>query len=369
MNIRQLLKRPGGLGWSPLIYLIYLVFLFFQPAIVHANWKVWCLTTAAVLAGAALYVAATLYKGRLAYWALAGLLALGYGMSPWNGGASSFIIYAAALFGFVLSPRVAFLALAGVVAGVGLESWALQLMPWYWVPTIVVTAIAGIANVYVAKERQSNAKLLRAQEEVEHLAKVAERERIARDLHDVLGHTLSVIVLKSELASKLVDRDPERARTEMSDVERIAREALGEVRHAIRGYRAGSLVEEFARARATLETAGIKAECELPPAGIVPGELSAPEETVLALILREAVTNVVRHSSARVCRLRLANVAGQYRLDIEDDGVGAIRQEGNGLRGMRERVEALSGSMQVLSSRGTQLSVSIPVTRRQETLA
>src|SRR5207253_2493665 len=121
-----------------------------------------------------------------------------------------------------------------------------------------------------AERSRANRKLRLAQEEVEHLAKVAERERIARDLHDLLGHTLSVIILKSELASKLADRDADRARAEIRDVERISRDALAQVRAAVRGYRAGSLQGETDAARATLATAGVVVECELATLTIPP---------------------------------------------------------------------------------------------------
>lgn len=355
--------------WSPYVYLVYMAFLFFQPAYSHPGWRLWCLTIGATVVGTVFYLSAFRRKGRVALFSIAGLAALGYVVSPWNGGGSCFLIYAAAIVGFIVTPRVAFTVIAAIIAGTAIESWALRLPPWFWAPAIVITSIVGVTNVYVARQKRSDAKLLLAQEEVEHLAKVAERERIARDLHDVLGHTLSVIVLKSELASKLIDRDAERARTEMSEVERIAREALGEVRHAIRGYRAGGLAAEFARAQSTLESAGIQTTCELPDSLVASDRLSPAEETVLALILREAVTNVVRHSRAGVCQLRLRSEAGQYVLEVADDGRGAILQEGNGLRGMRERVEALDGSMHLESSGGTRLSVSIPVTRSQEVLA
>ena len=136
-------------------------------------------------------------------------------------------------------------------------------------------------NVHFSQRGREQRKLLHAQEEIEHLAKIAERERIARDLHDVLGHTLSVIVLKSELASKLVEQEPVRAKSEMADVEQTARTALAEVRQAIGGYRSNGLVAELAQARATLETAGITVECDQ-----VPVKLPATQESVLSLAVR-----------------------------------------------------------------------------------
>jgi two-component system, NarL family, sensor histidine kinase DesK len=196
--------------------------------------------------------------------------------------------------------------------------------------------LIGAGNIFFAQRNRANRKLRLAHEEIEHLAKVAERERIARDLHDVLGHTLSVIILKAELAGKLIDLDPERAKAEIGDVERTSRAALADVRSTIRGYRSHSLEEELKQAKATLETAGVAVKSEEGTVGLTPAQ-----ESVVALLVREAVTNVVRHAHARNCQLRLAPMNGNCLLEIEDDGRGGLETEGNGLRGMRERVQAL----------------------------
>jgi two-component system sensor histidine kinase DesK len=172
----------------------------------------------------------------------------------------------------------------------------------------------------------------------------------------VLGHTLSLVILKSELASKLIGGDPERAKNEIQEVEQISREALAEVRSAISGYRAGGLDEELARADATLQTAGVTAECRS-----VTVALSPVQETVLALAVREAVTNVVRHARARHCRLRLEQVDACCVLEILDDGRGGNQTEGNGVRGMRERVEALGGTLRRDTSAGTRLTIMLPL--------
>jgi two-component system sensor histidine kinase DesK len=206
---------------------------------------------------------------------------------------------------------------------------------------------------------RSGAKLRLAHEEIEQLAKVAERERIARDLHDVLGHTLSVIVLKAELAGRLFSRDPQRAAAEISDVEQISRKALGEVREAIRGYRSEGLMAEIDRAQHVLDAAGVTLRCDSKPPSLNPAQ-----ESVLALAVREAVTNIVRHAQASHCHLEFRNVDGCTFLSMEDDGRGGVREEGNGLRGMRERVESLGGKFNVQSNvestRGTRLTIEIP---------
>ncbi len=136
-------------------------------------------------------------------------------------------------------------------------------------------------------------------------------------MHDVLGHTLSMIVLKSELAGRLIQADPLRASGEIGDVERTARQALAEVRQAIGGYRAESLAAEIERTRRTLNTAGLNLVCN---AESIP--LRPADETVLSLIVREAVTNIVRHANARECRLLIENQDGHALLIVADDGRG-----------------------------------------------
>ncbi len=355
--------------WSPFAYLFYLGFFFVQPVLAGAGWRKWILTLLSAALFVILYLSAWWREDRIAFYYVLAIPALEFANYPFNLGASCFFMYAAALFGFAFQPRVAFGALGLLAIGIAAQGWFLHLTPWSWVFTIILCVAIGTANVHEAQQKRANAKLRLAQDEVEHLAKVAERERIARDLHDVLGHTLSVIILKSELASRLFDRDSDRARAEIAEVEQIARKALAEVRQAVRGYRTGSLAEEFARARSTLETAGIRAECELPQAPSALRELSPAQETVLALVTREAVTNVVRHSGAGLCQLRLERSRNYYRLEIADNGRGGTQDEGNGLRGMRERLEALGGAMERDVSRGTRLTATLPVYGEQEAIA
>lgn len=287
---------------------------------------------------------------------LATLAVLGAGYYPFNIGAGGMFIYVAAFVPFVSESIVVSVATFGVVAAsMALEGWHLHINPWSWGFNIFLSIAVGSGNLVAAQRMRANKKLGLAHEQIAHLAKLAERERIARDLHDVLGHTLSVVVLKSELAGKLMQRDPERARREIGEVEQIARKALSEVREAIRGYRAEGLAAEIARAKQTLDAAGVTLEC-----GDRPPHLAPAEETVLSLIVREAVTNIVRHAQASNCRLEFAANGTGTALVVEDDGRGGIREEGNGLRGMRERVESIGGKLQIESGQGTRILIEIP---------
>lgn len=349
-------------GWLPYVWLVFLSFFFVHPILDHVSRREWLVTLLGTAVFLVFYSGVFACKGKWTLLCLAGIALLGIGFAPFTPGASVFFIYVAAFIGPVVEkPRTAFILLGVLLAVVGLESWLLHLPNQFWITTFVVSIGVGIADIHFAERNRADAKLRMAHSEIEHLAKVAERERIARDLHDVLGHTLSVIILKSELAGKLIDRDSERAKNEIGDVERTAREALAEVRHTIRGYRSQSLEAELKRAKAALETAGLTVKSEAADVTLTP-----VQESVIAMVVREAVTNVVRHAQARNFALRLAPVNGNCLLEIQDDGQGGNQIEGNGLLGMRERIEALGGTMQRDTTAGTRLSIQFPLTSSRE---
>ena len=289
---------------------------------------------------------------------IAGMVLLGLLFQPINPGACTFLIFAAAMLPFcVESQGAAWTGLLAIGAIGALEGLILHVGGWQLFYSALFPMIIGAGNTFFAERNRMNRRLRKANEEIEHLAKVAERERIARDLHDVLGHTLSVITLKSELAGKLIDRDPQRAGKEIREVEEISRQALSDVRDAIRGYRSKGLLAEIAQAKCTLETAGVTVRCDA--STIV--KLPAMQEGVLTMAVREAVTNVVRHADAHTCRLRLEQQNGTCRLEIEDDGRGGFQTEGNGLRGMRERVEMLGGTLTRDTRVGTRIAITVPL--------
>jgi two-component system, NarL family, sensor histidine kinase DesK len=350
-------------GWPFYMPLAYFGFFFLQPILDHAGWKEWLFTTLGTVVFLVLYLGVLWLENKS--WQLAGLglMALvGVAYAPFNTGASCFFIFAAALLPYILETDFGVLGLIAVILAVaGLETWLLHLSGWFFFYTGALSVVVGGTNIYFAQKTRMYQKLKIANEEIEHLAKVAERERIARDLHDVLGHTLSVIILKSELAGKLIDQDPGRAKAEIADVEQTSRAALADVRSTIRGYRARSLEAELKRAKATLETAGVTVKSESEEVRLTP-----VQESVVALVVREAVTNVVRHAQARNCHLRLIPVNGNCRFEIQDDGRGGGAVEGNGLRGMRERIEALGGTLERENSVGTKLSIEFPLTQTKE---
>ena len=240
----------------------------------------------------------------------------------------SFFIYGSALLGRALPVKQAIWSLVAQVVLAAVVWQALSLSIWFVIPATIISALIGAVCIQAAVNAARDAKLRLAQAEVEQLAKVAERERIARDLHDLLGHTLSVVVLKSELAQKLLSRDPDRARQEIAEVERIARDGLAEVREAITGYRTSGLQAEIQHVHQALVSAGIETTIDAPSVDLAPAQ-----ETALSLALREATTNVIRHAGATRCHIRFYARDGSLLMEVEDNGRGGDAPFGHGLTG------------------------------------
>jgi two-component system, NarL family, sensor histidine kinase DesK len=350
--------RDRDHGWGPLLWVLYLGFFFVQPVVDHVSRKLWLLDGLGAVIFLILYWGIFLLERPRPFVHVGGMVLLGVTFLPFNPGGCTFFIFAAAMIPFLVDTQGRAIAGLGIIAAIAaIEGFLLRAsgLEMFW--AAVFPVFIGAGNIFFAERNRMNRKLRKANEEIENLAKVAERERIARDLHDVLGHTLSVITLKSELAGKLIGRDPERAGKEIREVEQISRQALTDVRDAIRGYRSQGLVAELAQAKSTLETAGLTVQCD----AATTMKLPAVQESVLSLAVREAVTNVVRHAQARTCRMRLEQQNGSCRLEIHDDGCGSSNGEGNGLRGMRERVEMLGGTLNRSTEAGTTLTITLPL--------
>lgn len=210
---------------------------------------------------------------------------------------------------------------------------------------VILVALATGASRWIEEKQEGHLELHK------ELQRVAERERMARDVHDVLGHSLTVITVKSELARRLIEVDPDKAAEEISEVEALARQALAEIRVAVSGDLTPNLTEELNRVERALRSAGIAYH---PPTE--PGVLADEYDEVAAWVLREAVTNVIRHSGAKTCEVILTNDS----LVVTDDGTGLPKEwdnSGNGLRGIRERVHSAGGQLHLSNSPGTRVEV------------
>ena len=346
---------PGAMPFFSLSYLLMLLFPAFMPKFPAVNW--WA-TLASVLVFLPMYFGFFWMRGWRRIGVLAGIIALAVAILPANFFANTYIVYACILaahlalnqmLGIFLIANAAF---AGTVYALDGPATTIGL----------INALSGGLAMFGCRMWYQNARknqaLKLSQVEVQRIAALAERERIGRDLHDLLGHTLSVIALKSELAAKLIDRDIDAARGEIKEVERVTRQALFEVRRAVTGMRAHGLLAELASGRAALDSAQVHFDYE-----VQPQDLPTQTENVLAMCLREAITNIIRHAHARRCHARLEDGDSRVVLEISDDGVGGVRAEGNGLSGMRERVEAAGGRLLVESPKdgGTQLRIELPL--------
>lgn len=355
-------QLSDGTRWMRYVWLVYLGTLFFQPAFDPSSDGLdWAVVGGLIAVFLPLYFAGfRAADDRRLLAVVAAMAALGVAGSFLNSGASVFIIYAAAGAAYLYPVRRAVLVIATLVGVVGVI-FLISPVPLPWrlfahAPAFIFTIVIGAANIFDAERDRAQRRLRRADEEIERLATLAERERIARDLHDLLGHTLSVIVVKAELAARLAEREPARAGEEMRDVERIGREALSEVRAAVAGYRSKGLRGELDGARRALNAASVETAMETE----LPG-LPIAIESALAFALRESITNVVRHSGAQKAFIRIGMEHSTVFLEVTDDGRGGAAAEGAGLTGMRERIAALGGSVQRDGAAGTRIRVTLPL--------
>jgi two-component system, NarL family, sensor histidine kinase DesK len=352
---------PAG-GWrrwfdyDHSIWLVFTGFWFLIPYMDHQPLRYWILLFLAIGLFVPFYLLAHFAPPRTRrFWVIAMfILALVYvpiNQSSWG----IYIFIAASLPEISESTNTVIGLLLLLCGSIVAQSWFFQLSPWTWSMGIGMSLLIGMNRLRMEQKQRADAKLRMAQEEIEQLAKTAERERIARDMHDVLGHSLSLIVLKSELAGRLLDSQPSRAALEIAEIETAARQALAEVRKTITGYRSEGFASELTRAAQVLKTAGVRLKKPAKTPYLTPRH-----EATLSLVLREAVTNIVRHADASECSIEVFSEQDRTQLVIADDGRGDIRQEGNGLRGMRERVQELGGSLSLESSRGTRLHIELP---------
>jgi two-component system sensor histidine kinase DesK len=353
------LHSPNPLHWQIVTGRLWIVAFIAVPLLQGQPLSTWLLPTALSLP-VYLYLHTRVYVGpyrRLAWYA-AGMAALGLALLPCNDLAWGYVFSAGICFANLQSWR-------RWLAGVGLMSvpvalvaaW-LQVSPWPLLALLALLLLSGFGHFQRMSALRKAAQLRLTQDEVRRLAVLAERERIGRDLHDLLGHTLSLVTLKSELARKLALADPPRAQREMEEVERVSRHALAEVRAAVTGMRRSDLAAELVSARLMLEASGIAFEADAPATC----DLSPDAEASLALVLREAVTNIHRHARATAARVVFSSNPESFHMRISDNGRGGLAAHGNGISGMRERVRALGGALAIDSParRGTTLDVEVP---------
>jgi two-component system sensor histidine kinase DesK len=308
--------------------------------------------------------------------------AIGLLLQPFGGVWGMFIVYACGLLGGVRPQRRAYFALAAVALAVAGLVLLQRVGLWDWLPTLFFGTMTAMVSMYSAAYATQSSELAASRDRERRLAVVAERERIARDLHDLLGHTLTVVAVKADLAGRLIDADPARAKAEIEDIHRTARAALADVRAAVTGMRSTRLATELVTARGALDSAGITLTLQ----GL-PQPLPPQVETTLAFVLLEGVTNVVRHALAQHCRVDFGHHGGAVTLTIQDSHAVADAalslpakvpapahppqpqpqpqpqpHEGHGISGMRQRLAAVGGTLTLRTTAdGTTLQARVPL--------
>ena len=355
--------RCGKSPWKDAVHLLWSAWIFVTPMFGSGYDLEWAaLTLSSYPLFLLLYAKSLLGPCRDAWRYALAMIALSLVLLAWYPAGLSYFVFGCVMLCFgTRVPMWKYLlyvvALNGVLAALvwGIE-FPLQIVAWMLPTTLVIGIIVNVERAGEIKD----AALRLSQDEVRRLAATAERERIGRDLHDLLGHTLSLITLKLELSRKLFDRDPAAAKREIIEAEKVARHALGEVRSAVTGIRAADLAAELAAARLLLEASGVALDYASPPA--MPETLERP----LSLVLREAATNIARHARASAAEVSFALERGELRMRIVDNGRGGAGVDGNGLLGMRERVRSLGGRIEIESPRsGTRVEVVVPVPQWQ----
>lgn len=353
-------RTSRGGGAAHWIYLFYLANLGWQPFF-DPGTGVFDLVVVAVIVVAfvPLWALARSHdRQRLRNIAMA-MIALGILGTLFNVGASVVFVYAAA----VVAPLGDEEALR-VHVGITLVIVLLMAFSPIELPYRIYGVLPALVFVWVIglESRRGAANVAEAERlridnvRIEALATAAERDRIARDLHDLLGQSLTGLVVRAQLVQRLAQVDPGAAAEEATELEAGARTALDQVRTAVSGLSDVSLDDELEAARRVLAAAGVDADVRF-TTDARPG---AFVEHSLALALREAVTNVVRHAGAESCRIELCHVDDTWRLEVRDDGRGGDHAEGAGLRGMRERVAAVGGQVERWGERGTAVRVTVP---------
>ncbi|MBJ6981589.1 sensor histidine kinase [Luteimonas sp. MC1572] len=344
-------QRQGRSAWTEWVHLMWSAWVFTTPLFTPDGYSTrWALLTLLTYPLFVLLYACVLLRPERNAWRYAlAMIALGMLLLPWYPSGMSYFVFGCVMLRSQRARSLVRYVLLLAVLNAAFVGFALWLgYPWQavvWLP-LVALIVGTIVHVEHASHA-ADAALRLSHDEVRRLAALAERERIGRDLHDLLGHTLSLVALKSDLAARLVERDPAAARAEIDAVSRVARDALAQVRSAVSGIRAAGIAAELASAKLLLECDGVGLRHDWDERGLAGGALPARVETTLALVLREAVTNIQRHARAQSAEITMRAAGEGITLRIRDDGRGGAIVPGNGVGGMRERIESLGGRMDI----------------------
>ncbi|WP_411369136.1 sensor histidine kinase [Pseudidiomarina salilacus] len=291
------------------------------------------------------------------FWPVMGMFVIACAVTPWNPGSVALFSYVGFFIGFAYRWPYALTGVLGLIGTLAVFQWSVG-THWdlfFHYGSVIVITVAIFGRIERLRQRHAAAER-RSAEEIERLATSVERERIARDLHDILGHTLSSIVLKSDLAQAHLGKQQYDAAAEhLQELSEIARHSLSQVRQSVSGYKHSGLTLELKRLQQRLHDAGFRTEILGKPP-----QLDATRETALVLAITELVTNVIRHSSGQICTIHFDESNDLYRIQVTDDGHPTQVESGNGLVGVRQRIHAFGGSVDVSTARGCAVALQLP---------
>ncbi|MGG2932721.1 sensor histidine kinase [Bacillus pacificus] len=358
---------PKHMGFFPYMWLVYLLFPIYNLTQV-SGWK-FVLGSGMLILFLITYRQLYFVQKTFVFWACIQMVLIFLFALFYNPFMIFFGFFTASAMGFAPSKKVfrVLLCLLVVMLGTFVFINMNQLTPTSLVniiPMFILMLLTPFGMRNFNQKKMLRNQLNEANEQIKDLVKREERQRIARDLHDTLGHTLSLITLKSQLVEKLIVKNPERASTEAKEITQTSRTALKQLRELISDMRMITVEEELEQIKAILQAANIELEIKQETSA---SSLSPIEQNILGMCLREAVTNVVKHSKATRCIVSVRELQGELILTVEDNGIGLADQnhDGNGIRGMKERIALIDGFVELGTiNPGTLLTVKVPVVIR-----
>lgn len=349
-------KRVEPIGARAEFYLVYLAFYFFPWLFQTPSGKDILAAVVAIAVFIPIYFHGAKQKGLKSWPHIVAISLIGFAVSPFFGAHGVFHIYASVQAGFLRPERSAWIAIILLIVVYSLFSLLTDQAWWDFAFPIFVGVVTAVGTVSTASKIEQHQSLERSRELDQHLATLKERERIAQDLHDLLGQTLTMVSLKSEVALKLFDARPDQAKQEIEEIRSAARTALKDVREAVAGMNTTTLNAELQGAQRVLSAANIQLSIE----GTLP-DLNLQTDHVIALAVREAMTNIVRHSQASAAVFSVSTNDDALLIIIEDNGqVAQLNSEGSGLTGLRKRIEDLGGSIDIENKPSVKISMHLP---------
>lgn len=349
-------KLAGSIATGPTFNLIYLVFLVIPWAFNGPSPTDLAVAVVALAIFVPLHYYAYNASCKDRILPIVGVALIGVACNFFMLGAGVFQIYCGAMAGFcrpvlrsgiVLGLCTVLYVVSAIVADRSVIEMGFILF---------MSIIIWFSTMSTSEGFLDRAQLEREQELDRQAASLFERERIGRDLHDLLGHTLTMVALKSDLANRLIDSEPEQAKVQIQEIQEGARRALNDVRVALSGLASVSVATELENGRKALESANVK----LLVTGHVP-ELSTEQDQVCGMMIREAITNIIRHTSATEARIEFFVTENEQQLTISDNGSGKVGAEGRGLSGLRKRIESIGGSVRIDDTSGVSVQARLPM--------